>query len=74
MPDDGYARNYLFPESWPLRLPIKTRELRSRQAAESKRKQAELEEARKQAEALSSLEVVVKAKSGESGKLFVHYQ
>jgi large subunit ribosomal protein L9 len=68
---DGYARNYLFPRKLAIEATDKNlRELRSRQAAESKRKQAELEEARKQAEALSSLEVVVKAKSGESGKLF----
>ena len=68
---DGYARNYLFPRKLAIEATDKNlRELRNRQAAESKRKQAELEEARKQAEALSSLEVVVKAKSGESGKLF----
>jgi ribosomal protein L9 len=42
-------------------------DLKNKQAAENKRKQAELEEARKQAEAISRLEVVVKAKSGEKG-------
>ena len=40
---DGYARNYLFPRKLAIEATDKNlRELRSRQAAESKRKQAEL--------------------------------
>ncbi|HHT66341.1 MAG: 50S ribosomal protein L9 [Caldicoprobacterales bacterium] len=68
---DGYARNYLFPRNLAVEATSKNlNDLKNKQAAENKRKEAQLEEARKQAEAISGLEVVVKAKSGENGKLF----
>jgi large subunit ribosomal protein L9 len=68
---DGYVRNYLFPRKLAIEAtPKNLKALKDKQAAENKRKQEELQEAKKQAEALSKVEVVVKAKSGESGKLF----
>jgi large subunit ribosomal protein L9 len=68
---DGYARNYLFPRKLAIEATDKNlRDLKAKQAAENKRKQEEYQEAKKQAEALSKVEVVVKAKSGENGKLF----
>src|SRR5690554_1693590 len=68
---DGYARNYLLPNNLAIEANNQNLStLKNKQVAEDKRKQAELEEAKKQAEAISKLEVIVKAKSGENGKLF----
>ncbi|NLB41583.1 MAG: 50S ribosomal protein L9 [Clostridiales bacterium] len=68
---DGYARNYLFPNNLAIEANAANMgNLQNKQAADEKRKQDELEEAKKQAEVISKLEVVVKAKSGENGKLF----
>ena len=68
---DGYARNYLFPNNLAIEATAANMgNLQNKQAADEKRKQDELEEAKKQAEVISKLEVVVKAKSGENGKLF----
>lgn len=68
---DGYARNYLFPNNLAVEATKRNlNELKTRKAADDKRRQTELDKARKQAEAISNLEVVVTAKSGESGKLF----
>ena len=68
---DGFARNYLFPRKLAVEATEKNlRELKNKQAAEAKRRQQEFEEAQKLADAISKAEVVVKAKSGEGGKLF----
>ncbi len=68
---DGYARNYLLPHKLAAQATSQgLNELKNRRAAEAKRKETELEDAKKQAEALSGLQVTVKAKSGENGKLF----
>lgn len=68
---DGYARNYLFPNNLAVEATKSNlNELKTRKAADDKRRQTELDKARKQAEAISNLEVVVTAISGESGKLF----
>ena len=68
---DGFARNYLFPRKLAVEATEKNlRELKNKQAAEAKRRQQEFEEAQKLADAISKADVVVKAKSGEGGKLF----
>ena len=68
---DGYARNYLLPHKLAVRATSQgMNELKNRQVAEEKRKETELEEAKKQAQTLSGLQVTVKVKSGENGKLF----
>ncbi|MGI6189682.1 MAG: 50S ribosomal protein L9 [Clostridiales bacterium] len=68
---DGYARNYLFPRGLAIAADEKNlRELNDKKQKEAKRKQSEQAEARELAEALSQLTVVIKAKSGGSGKLF----
>lgn len=68
---DGYARNYLFPrnlaeEANNTNINI----LNKKHEIERKKKLAEIEEAQKQAESLKNKEVVIKANSGENGKLF----
>jgi len=68
---DGYARNYLLPNNLAIEATSKNlSDLNNKKAAENKRKEKELEEARKLADTISKLEVVVKAKCGDNGKLF----
>ncbi len=68
---DGYARNFLFPRKLALEAtPKNLNELKKRQKAEEAKRQQEIEEAKKLVEKLKDITVVIKAKSGESGKLF----
>ncbi len=68
---DGYARNYLIPKG----MALEGNEANLRKLSEAKRaaKATELreeEEARAIAARLDGLNVVIKAKTGESGRLF----
>ena len=68
---DGYARNFLLPkglakEATPQNLNI----ARQQQKANEKKHMTEKLSAEEAANKLSGLEVVVKAKSGEKGRLF----
>ena len=68
---DGYARNFLFPqklakEATPANLEI----ARQQQKANEKRLLLERLSAEEAAKKLSGLRVVLKAKSGENGRLF----
>ncbi|NLO81443.1 MAG: 50S ribosomal protein L9 [Clostridiales bacterium] len=68
---DGYARNYLFPRGLAIVADEKSlKVLEDKKQKEAKRKQNELAEARKLADVLSKITVVIKAKSGSGGKLF----
>ena len=68
---DGYARNYLLPNKLAVEATNQNlNALKNKQVAESNRRKTELEEAKKQAEVLSALQVTIKAKCGENGKLF----
>ncbi len=68
---DGYARNYLFPRGLAIEADEKSlRALKEQKQKEAKRKQNELAEAQKLADTISQLTVVIKAKTGGSGKLF----
>ncbi|HPV02567.1 MAG TPA: 50S ribosomal protein L9 [Clostridiales bacterium] len=68
---DGYARNFLFPKG----LAVEANEsnlniVKTRKEAEKSRRDKELAQARKLAEELRNVEVVIRAKTGENGKLF----
>ena len=68
---DGYARNFLFPrklaqEGNDSNMHI----LNNKKENERKQKLAELEAAQKLAGDLKGKEITIKAKAGESGKLF----
>lgn len=68
---DGYARNYLFPrklaeEATDSNLHI----LNNKNEKERKQKLAEVEAAQKLASELKGKEITIKAKTGDSGKLF----
>lgn len=68
---DGYARNYLIPRGIAMEASTANlNELKNRERAEQKRKEAAAAEAKEMADKLSQVTVVIKAKSGESGKLF----
>lgn len=68
---DGHARNYLIPRGLAKEATeggIKV--LEKQKAAEARKKQEELQEAKALAEKLSSLTVSLKGKAGEGGRLF----
>ncbi|HOB19388.1 MAG TPA: 50S ribosomal protein L9 [Candidatus Atribacteria bacterium] len=68
---DGYARNFLIPNKLAVEATDKNlSELKARQASEEHRRQQELAEARALAEKISNVEVIIKAKCGDNGKLF----
>lgn len=68
---DGYARNYLFPRD--LAQEATSGALKSRQqerAAQARRRERELQEAKDLASRIDGARVVVRAKAGETGRLF----
>ncbi|MEF9953032.1 MAG: 50S ribosomal protein L9 [Clostridium sp.] len=68
---DGYARNFLFPKG--LAVEATTGNMKShdlQKAAEAKRKAEELEAAKDLAKKISELQVSLKVKTGDSGKVF----
>jgi len=68
---DGYARNYLFPNKLAIEASNKNlNEVKAKKAADARRKKEELEQAKLLAKKISDVEVLVRAKSGDQGKLF----
>ena len=68
---DGYARNYLFPRGLAVEATqASLNELKDKERAEGKRKEQAVQDAREMANKLSEITLVMKAKSGENGKLF----
>ncbi|MDD3613224.1 MAG: 50S ribosomal protein L9 [Eubacteriales bacterium] len=68
---DGYARNYLFPNKLAIEASNKNlNEVKAKKAADARRKEEELEQAKLLAKKISDVEVLVRAKSGDQGKLF----
>ncbi|MEZ0535700.1 50S ribosomal protein L9 [Caldicellulosiruptoraceae bacterium PP1] len=68
---DGYARNYLFPK----KLAIEATEgvqshIKGKKEAEQKKKEKELQKAQELAKRIEEISLILKVKSGESGKLF----
>ncbi len=68
---DGYARNFLFPKNLAIEADSAAMsELKSREAAAAHHKQEEIDAATATAKQLEGKTVVLKAKAGESGRLF----
>ena len=68
---DGHARNFLFPRGLAIEATkANLNQLKEKERAQQKRKDQEVQEARDLAKQISELTLVIKAKSGESGKLF----
>lgn len=68
---DGYARNFLFPRKLALEASegaLKT--IADKKSAEANRKNMELQAAKDLADKLSKIEVTIKTKAGDNGKLF----
>ncbi len=67
----GYGRNYLLPQGKAaLATPENIKEIEARRAELEKAAAEELAAARKRADAISGLELVVAANVGSEGKLF----
>lgn len=68
---DGFARNYLFPRNLAVEATEgNLKKLKQEESAQKNRKEKEVGQARKVAEQLVTGSLVIKAKSGEEGKLF----
>lgn len=68
---DGYAKNYLIPRGIAIEATSgNVNETVNKQKAAADKKQRELDKAKEFASKLKDKTVIIKAKAGESGKLF----
>lgn len=68
---DGYARNFLIPKGLAVEATAANiNEMESKKEAERKKSERELAAAKGLAEKIKSIVLVIKAKTGENGKLF----
>lgn len=68
---DGYAKNYLIPRGIAVEATAgNVNEAKNKQQAAKDKKQRELEQAKEFAARLENKTVTIKAKAGDSGKLF----
>ena len=68
---DGYARNYLFPKKLAVEADSGNMgRLKSKQDAQAHKKALEKEKAQETAKKIDSIELKLKVKAGESGKIF----
>ncbi len=68
---EGYARNYLLPNKLAVEATKgNMKDLEAKQKSQEKKKEEELEQAKAYKEELEALNVEIKAKSGEGGRLF----
>lgn len=69
--NDGYARNFLFPRGLAAEAnATNINIMKTKKEAEKTKKDRELAHARELSQKLKDMEVVIKTKSGENGKLF----
>lgn len=68
---DGYARNFLLPKGLAMEATASNvNTMKLKQDADANRRAKDFEGAKRIAERLSSIEVVLTAKAGSNGKLF----
>lgn len=68
---DGYAKNFLIPKGLAVEAnSVNMNLLNQKTKSEELKKKKELEEAKALADKISKVKVLLKAKSGEGGKLF----
>lgn len=68
---DGYARNFLLPKGYAIEATEGSKKkLKQEKALQQRKKQQEIEKAQKLSDKISRMEVVLKVKAGENGKLF----
>ena len=69
--NDGYARNYLFPKKLAIEASKDNMlKLQAKKTAEANKKKAEIEANKEIAKKIEKIELQIKAKSGENGKIF----
>ncbi|MDD5603744.1 MAG: 50S ribosomal protein L9 [Eubacteriales bacterium] len=68
---DGYARNYLLPRGLAIEAnAANVNVMKMRQDADDKKEEREHDAAKELAEKIKGITVTIKAKTGDSGKLF----
>lgn len=68
---DGYARNFLFPKKTAIEATkANLRVLDAEKSAQAKIEQEKYEEAKEIGDKISKIEIKIKTKAGENGKLF----
>ena len=69
--NDGYARNYLFPKKLAIEATKDNlAKLQAKKTSEANKKQAEIELNKQIAKQIEKLELQIKTKAGENGKIF----
>lgn len=69
--NDGYARNYLFPKNLAIEASKDNMlKLQAKKTSEANKKKAEIEANKVIANQIEKLELQIKAKAGENGKIF----
>lgn len=69
--NDGYARNFLFPKKLAVEAtPDNLKKLKDKKDSEAHRKELDKQKAKAIAEELNKLELNLKVKAGENGKIF----
>lgn len=69
--NDGYARNYLFPKKLAIEATKDNMaKLQAKKTSEANKKKAEIAANKEVAKKIEKIELIVKAKAGENGKIF----
>ena len=68
---DGYARNFLFTKKLAVEATTDNlQKLKEFNASQDLKKQKEIEDAKELAKKIEEIQIIIKAKSGETGKIF----
>ena len=69
--NDGYARNFLFPKKLAVEAtPDNLKKLKDKKDSEAHKKELDKQKAKEVADQINKLELVLKVKAGENGKIF----
>lgn len=69
--NDGYARNFLFPKKLAVEAtPDNLKKLKDKKDSEAHKKELDKQKAKEIAEIINKLELNLKVKAGENGKIF----
>lgn len=69
--NDGYARNFLFPKKLAIEATKDNIvKLQAKKTSEANKKKAEIEENKELAKKIEKIELTIKVKTGEHGKIF----